>query len=95
VRRKRVTSVVLNAVALGVFVVMVFPVYWMISTALKPDDEIIALQPTWLPGRPTLGHFSDAIERPFFWADVKCSRSSQPSRSPSTDSAAASCSSCS
>jgi N,N'-diacetylchitobiose transport system permease protein len=71
VRRSRVTSAVLNVVALGVFVVMVFPVYWMISTALKPDDEIVALNPTWLPGQPTLRHFTDAIDRPYFWADVK------------------------
>ena len=50
---------------------MVFPVFWMITTALKSDDEIVALTPTWLPNSPTLRHFSDAIERPYFWADVK------------------------
>ena len=27
-------------VGLAVFAVMVFPVFWMVSTALKPDDEI-------------------------------------------------------
>jgi N,N'-diacetylchitobiose transport system permease protein len=71
VKRRRVTKVVLNVVALAVFVVMVFPVFWMISTALKPEDEIIALTPTWLPGEPTLRHFTDAMDRPYFWADVK------------------------
>jgi len=50
---------------------MVFPVYWMISTAFKPDDQINRLQPTWFPAHPTLAHFSDAIHRPFFWEDVK------------------------
>jgi N,N'-diacetylchitobiose transport system permease protein len=71
VKRGRITRVVLNAVALAIFVVVVFPVFWMISTALKPDDEIVALKPTWLPTTPTLSHFSAAIERPFFWEDVK------------------------
>jgi len=71
VKRGRVTRVVLNVVALAIFVVVVFPVFWMISTALKPDDEIVALNPTWLPTTPTLSHFSAAVERPFFWEDVK------------------------
>jgi N,N'-diacetylchitobiose transport system permease protein len=71
VKRGRITRVVLNVVALAIFVVVVFPVFWMISTALKPDDEIVALKPTWLPTTPTLSHFSAAIERPFFWEDVK------------------------
>jgi N,N'-diacetylchitobiose transport system permease protein len=51
--------------------VMVFPVFWMISTAFKPDDEIVSLNPTWIPWHPTLAHFRDAINRPFFWQDVK------------------------
>ena len=50
---------------------MVFPVFWMISTAFKPDDQIVSLEPTWLPLQPTLDHFRDAIARPFFWVDVK------------------------
>jgi N,N'-diacetylchitobiose transport system permease protein len=54
-----------------VFVVMVFPVFWMISTAFKPDDQIVSLNPTWFPGQPTLRHFSDAMHFPYFWTDVK------------------------
>ena len=50
---------------------MVFPVYWMISTAFKQDDQINSLKPTWFPSHPTLAHFTDAIHRPFFWEDVK------------------------
>ena len=60
-----------NIVGIGLFVVMVFPVFWMISTAFKPDDQINSLTPTWFPGHPTLGHFADAIHTPFFWIDVK------------------------
>jgi N,N'-diacetylchitobiose transport system permease protein len=60
-----------NVVGVLVFVVMVFPVFWMISTAFKPDDEIVSLDPTWIPYHPTLAHFRDAINRPYFWVDVK------------------------
>jgi N,N'-diacetylchitobiose transport system permease protein len=50
---------------------MVFPVYWMISTALKPTDDINSLKPTWFPLHPTIAHFSDAIHRPYFWTSVE------------------------
>ncbi len=60
-----------NVVGLVLFGVLVFPVFWMISTAFKPDDEIISHNPTWFSGSPTLAHFRDAIDRPFFWQDVR------------------------
>ena len=60
-----------NAVGLVVFVVTVFPVFWMISTAFKSNDEITSLNPTWVPTHPTLQHFRDALNRPYFWTDVK------------------------
>ncbi len=60
-----------NAVGVVLFAVMVFPVFWMISTAFKPDDQINSQTPTWLSGTPTLRHFRDAIKTPFFWNDVK------------------------
>ena len=48
-----------------------FPVFWMISTAFKPDDQINAADPTWIPRHPTLQHFRDAIDRPYFWDAVQ------------------------
>jgi N,N'-diacetylchitobiose transport system permease protein len=60
-----------DLVGVLVFVVMAFPVFWMISTAFKPADQIVALKPTWIPLHPTLAHFRAAIHRPFFWQDVK------------------------
>ncbi len=70
-RRRRVRQGGWNAVGLAVFVVMVFPVFWMISTAFKSNDQIVGLEPTWFPLHPTLSHFRDAIHKPFFWEDVK------------------------
>jgi N,N'-diacetylchitobiose transport system permease protein len=71
VRRRRNKTWLWNIVAIAVFVVMVFPVFWMISTAFKSNDQIVALDPTWFPLHPTLQHFRDAIDKPFFWEDVK------------------------
>ena len=70
-RRRRIRRAGWNAVAVALFVVMVFPVYWMVTTAFKPDDQIFSLTPTWLPLHPTVRHFRDAMHRPFFWTDVK------------------------
>jgi len=60
-----------NALGLAIFAVMVFPVFWMISTSFKTNDQINSLTPTWFPGHPTLRHFENAIHKPYFWADVK------------------------
>jgi N,N'-diacetylchitobiose transport system permease protein len=60
-----------DVLGVAVFVVMVFPVYWMVSTAFKSSDEIVSLTPTWVPLHPTLHNFGTAIHKPFFWADVK------------------------
>jgi N,N'-diacetylchitobiose transport system permease protein len=70
-RRRRLKKVAWNLVGLAVFVVLVFPVFWMISTAFKPTDEINAFSPTWFSTHPTLQHFRDAIARPYFWDVVK------------------------
>jgi N,N'-diacetylchitobiose transport system permease protein len=60
-----------NAVGLVVFAVAVFPVFWMLSTAFKPDDEIFSATPTWFSTDPTLQHFREAIARPYFWEGMK------------------------
>jgi N,N'-diacetylchitobiose transport system permease protein len=69
-RQRRAGKTVWNVVGVAVFVVMVFPVFWMISTAFKPDDQINRLTPTWLPLDATLSHFRDAIHRDYFWNAV-------------------------
>ena len=70
-RGRRARQAGWNLVGLAVFVVMVFPVFWMISTAFKSNEEIVSLTPTWFPVPPTLQHFRDAINKPYFWVDVR------------------------
>ena len=60
-----------NAVGLVLFVVMAFPVYWMVSTAFKSDQQINSYTPSWFPTDLTLSHFRSAINHPYFWTDLK------------------------
>jgi N,N'-diacetylchitobiose transport system permease protein len=69
--RRRARSTGWNVLALLLCAVMVFPVFWMLSTAFKPDDEINGDTPTWFSLSPTLQHFRDAMNRPYFWDTVQ------------------------
>jgi N,N'-diacetylchitobiose transport system permease protein len=69
--RRRARSTGWNILALLLCAVMVFPVFWMLSTAFKPDDEINGDTPTWFSLSPTLQHFRDAMNRPYFWDTVQ------------------------
>src|SRR6478672_10012772 len=69
-KRRIVSSIGVNLLGLLVFVVMAFPVYWMVSTAFKTGKDIFGFTPTWFPVHPTLANFGDAIHRPYFWRDV-------------------------
>jgi N,N'-diacetylchitobiose transport system permease protein len=50
---------------------MVFPVFWMVSTAFKPGQKILSYTPQWIPTHPTLSNFTDAVHQDFFWDAVK------------------------
>ncbi|MDX6468762.1 MAG: N,N-diacetylchitobiose transport system permease protein [Gaiellaceae bacterium] len=69
-RRKRTNQAAWDTLGVAIFVVMIFPVFWMVSTAFKPEDQVNGLTPTWLSLHPTLQHFRDAMQMPFFWNDV-------------------------
>jgi N,N'-diacetylchitobiose transport system permease protein len=60
-----------NAVGLVLFVALVFPVYWMVTSAFKLETDINALNPSFVPTNPTTMHFSNAMHRAYFWTDVK------------------------
>jgi N,N'-diacetylchitobiose transport system permease protein len=70
-RSRRLRRLAWDAVGIALFVILVFPVYWMVTTAFKPDDEINGITPTWIPRSPTLDHFRDAMARPYFWDVVR------------------------
>jgi N,N'-diacetylchitobiose transport system permease protein len=58
---KRARKALLNLAGLLVALVTLFPVLWMISTALKPPGEIASLTPHPVPLHPTLDNFRKVI----------------------------------
>ena len=70
-RHKKLRRVGVNLLGVLVFLIVIFPVYWMVNTAFKPGNDILTLTPQFFPRNPTLINFSDAIHRPYFWSDVK------------------------
>jgi ABC-type glycerol-3-phosphate transport system permease component len=58
---RRTRRITLNTVALLVALVVLFPIFWMVSTAFKPQTEIFSLTPHILPEHPTWSNFSEVI----------------------------------
>ncbi|MGE3797929.1 MAG: carbohydrate ABC transporter permease, partial [Thermomicrobiales bacterium] len=38
-----------------------FPLFWMVSSALKPIDDLFVIPPQWIPERPTLAAMDSVI----------------------------------
>ena len=70
-RRRIAGRIGLNALGLLVFAVMVFPVFWMVSTSFKTGQNILSDTPQWFPSPATLANYRDAMDRPYFWDNVK------------------------
>jgi N,N'-diacetylchitobiose transport system permease protein len=68
--RRRAGRLLLNAAALLLFAVTVFPIYWMVATGFKRGVDILSFEPRWLPIPATLDNFRTAIGKPFFTTDV-------------------------
>jgi N,N'-diacetylchitobiose transport system permease protein len=68
---QRSQQLLFDLVGIAVAAVMLFPIYWMVSTAFKPGRDILTLTPKWFPSPITLQNFQDAITRPFFLDDVR------------------------
>jgi ABC-type glycerol-3-phosphate transport system permease component len=58
---RKTKTTILNATGLLVAFITLFPIFWMISTAFKPSQEIFSLTPHLLPAHPTLGNFSQVM----------------------------------
>ncbi|CAM5503666.1 Carbohydrate ABC transporter permease OS=Streptomyces tendae OX=1932 GN=GUR47_14665 PE=3 SV=1 [Streptomyces tendae] len=59
-----------NVTAVVLFIGLVFPVYWMFTTAFKPTGDIISEDPVWFPTDVTFQHFKTATEADHFWTYV-------------------------
>jgi multiple sugar transport system permease protein len=65
--KQRATTIITYLVLLVVAIIILFPFFWMISTAFKPNTDIIKRPPIFLPTEPTLKHFQKVFaEIPYF-----------------------------
>lgn len=70
VSRPRKSKLGWNLVGLLVFVVVGFPLYWMLDTAFKPARDAIDPDPSLLPTGITLDNFRRALDIADFWGPV-------------------------
>jgi N,N'-diacetylchitobiose transport system permease protein len=68
---KRRGSVWFTAIAVVVFVVFVFPVYWMVITSFRRGTDIQQPTPEFVPSPGTLQNYRKVFDRDFFWTAVK------------------------
>lgn len=69
--RKKAATGGWNLLALAIFIVLGFPVYWMLNTALKKPLEWQNYSPHFVPQTPTLQNFSNAFHSSNFTNDLK------------------------
>jgi ABC-type glycerol-3-phosphate transport system permease component len=65
--RKLIIKWVLNAVAVIISVVWVFPIYWMLIVAITPLGQIYSIHPQLIPGNLSLQAFRVVLQDPAFW----------------------------
>jgi len=68
--RRRSTKAGWNLLGLIVFLVLGFPLYWMLDTAFKPAKDAIDPDPSLLPTGITLANFRRALDVADFWGPV-------------------------
>jgi ABC-type glycerol-3-phosphate transport system permease component len=66
-KRKRMWFAVFWWIAALLFLAfLTFPIWWMLSTSLKPTTEIFKMPPTWIPEAPTLDAYGKLFEKGTF-----------------------------
>jgi multiple sugar transport system permease protein len=58
---ERIFFVVAYVVLTSWAVVSLFPLYWMVTTALKPPSTVMSLPPDWIPQSISLDNFREAF----------------------------------
>lgn len=66
VGRTPLGNVLANAAGVIFAIVMFFPVYWVLITSFKPQNEWSSFTPTFFPDAPTLDNFKSAFNAPGF-----------------------------
>ncbi len=64
--RQRIAKLLATLLAWAVILVLVTPLFWMISTSLKPDSELFAVPVTLLPEEWTLEYYTTLLTETAF-----------------------------
>jgi multiple sugar transport system permease protein len=59
--RGRIIQLVIQVVLVAMGLVMVFPLFWLISTSLRPAPELLESPPSLLPQQWTLANYANAF----------------------------------
>lgn len=70
-RKRRKGRRVANVIAVVFAVVWIFPVYWMLNTALKPRSEVMTTTPLFVPLHLTWSNFVSAVTQTNFLLDLR------------------------
>lgn len=68
--RKLIGSVFFYLLIIAVFVYLMFPFYWALISALKPESELIRTPATFFPERITLINFEAVLSNPRFLRSI-------------------------
>lgn len=64
---RKIGNVIRGIIAVAVLIVMVFPLFWMLSTALKTEAEVMSSKIVFWPAVPQFENFEYVINKvPFF-----------------------------
>jgi multiple sugar transport system permease protein len=64
---ERIFFVVAYLIASAWAAVSLFPIYWMVTTALKPPSNVMSLPPEWIPTDVSLDNFREAFANNPVW----------------------------
>ena len=66
--RERLNSILLTLLIVALLLLVLFPLFWMVSTSFKEQQFLSDLPPQWIPNPITLEHYGNAIfyEMDFF-----------------------------
>ncbi len=59
-----IRKIIVYALLIFLSFLFLFPLFWMITTALKPEAQIFQWPPTWLPSPVMWSNFKDAFSNP-------------------------------
>lgn len=65
------SSIFSNISGIFAIIFMGFPVYWMVSTSFKKREEVLSVEPRFLPSSLTLDNYRDAFSREGFTTSLR------------------------